>query len=170
MSRLRLAALGVAILFCVAIAANSASGLEQIWSERLTSLGLTSAHAMIEYSLTDDCELGSVRAMNASSKAFFDSRTIDRIVATAIGPFETTNRTSNKNSRLISMKKRSFSWRTSVGHTQLVCSFYADGGLASATLKGPNRRSANTAKDRLVAVRLSTLGTSTTKFSFRLGD
>lgn len=174
---MRVVAFGVAIFFGAAIAADSVPGVAQNWSERLASLGLTSAHVVIEYSLTDDCEIGSVRALKASSRAVFDSQTIDGIVKTAIGPFETVNheliasgQTSGNNSRPLSMNKRSFSWRTSVGHTQLVCLFYADGGLASATLKGSDRPAANSVRERPVAVRLSTLGTSTTKFTFKLGD
>ena len=174
---MRVAAFGAAILFGAAVAADSVPGIAQNSSERLTSLGLTSTHVVIEYSLTDDCEIGSVRVLSASSKAVFDSQTIDRIVKTAIGPFETakheliaSGQTSSSNSRPLSMKKRTFSWRTSVGHTQLVCLFYADGGLASATLKGSHRPRANSVKERPVAVRLSTLGTSKTKFNFKLGD
>jgi hypothetical protein len=133
------------------------------WIDRAKSLGLTHASIVIDYSLTDECDVGPVRIRRSSSKRFFDPGTVSQLVQEAIGPFEVAEAT-----RTSSMTKRKIAWNTSVGHSYLVCRFYADGSLASATLVGSGDGFTKTVQDRSVTIRLSTLGTNEIRFSFRM--
>ncbi len=141
------------------------SELGKHWIDRARSLGLTHASIVIDYALTDECDIGPVRIRRSSSKRFFDPGTISRIVRESIGPFDVAEAT-----RTSSMTKRKIAWKTSVGHSYLVCRFYASGSLAGATLVGSGDGFTKTVPDRSVAIRLSTLGTNEVRFSFRIEE
>ncbi len=129
-------------------------------------LGVTAASIVIEYSLTDECTLGSIQTRNAKPARFFDAATIEKIVRQTIGPVEIVN-DQRRGQQLPPMSRQKVRWPTRIGHSHLLCSFNADGRLATATLVDTSGHQPSV-KERSVAVRLSTLGTNKSKFVFRL--
>ena len=174
---MRCYAVCLAVLSAAIVYADSRPNSGFNWYDRAASLGVTRASIVIEYSLTDDCNLGRVRTRNSTSAQFFNAQAIDRIVEQIVGPFESPNDqlisqnlAATQAPQSISMTKRMFAWSTSVGHSHIVCTFYLNGDLATATLVGLNLLQTMTVDERPVTVRLSTLGTNQAKFSFRIEE
>ncbi len=161
------------LLLTVSVSTTSLSRQVSDWMQRAETLGITSAHVILEYSLTDDCELKPVRIVENSSEKVFTAAAIESIVKSVIGPFEAWNRqlidpldpTAEKPENL-AMVKRSFAWRTASGHSLIVCTFFADGRLDQAEFVLPNTPPAHTVPSERISQRLSDLPAKMRKVTF----
>ncbi len=164
-------------LLSVAATADSSSQGTPDWVQRAMDLGLRSAYVVLEYSLTDDCDLGPVRVTESSSSEVFDAAAIGEIIRSTIGPFEIKDGDTSESElspvgayeRLL-MTNRMFSWNTDLGHQYLACKFSSDGRFASAYYTDGRTPREKTVENRPVARRLSQLGTRTHKLVFEAED
>ena len=157
------------------ISATSFAQEEPDWIRRAASLGIESAHVILEYSLTDDCDLAPVLVLESTSDEIFDTAAIGQIVRTSVGPFESTGDDlpdpvllNDSVANQLSMTNRAFNWNTNLGHDFIVCQFYEDGSFASARYTDGQPPPSKSVVDRPVARRLSELGTRTQKMVFTL--
>lgn len=158
----------LAVHCCTMVSATSFAQEEPDWVGRAAHLGIESAHVILEYSLTDDCDLAPVLVLENTSEEIFDAEAIDQIVRTAIGPFESTDNDLPESRAGSSVTNRAFNWNTNLGHDYIVCEFYPDGSFASARYIEGHSPSSKSVEDRPVARKLSELGTRTQKMVFTL--
>ena len=163
------------IAAAVVLASLSVGAPVPQWMERAVALGIESAHLEIEYSLTDNCDLGVTRVIENSNPDVFDSQAVSDIIETVIGPFTSTNTAilslefdSDTTGKTLSMTKRTFSWDTDLGHRYIVCNFLASGAFESAIYSDGHLPPSKKSEDRPVARRLSELGTRVWKIEFDL--
>ncbi|MDH3614541.1 MAG: hypothetical protein OES10_14835 [Gammaproteobacteria bacterium] len=147
------------------------------WINRAANLGIESAHVILEYSLTDECDLDPVLVLESTSEEIFDPEAISHIVRTVIGPFDSTSNDllnsdllADSAAKRLSMTNRAFNWSTDLGHNYIVCEFYSDGSFASAKYTDGYSPPSKSVEDRPVARRLSELGTRTHKMVFTLEE
>lgn len=165
----------LAVHCCAMISAASFAQEGPEWISRASVLGIESAHVILEYSLTDDCDLAPVLVLESTSEEVFDTEAIAQIVRSVIGPFESarndprdSGRPGDSVTNQLSMIHRVFNWNTNLGHEYIVCQFYPDGSFASARYSAGDSAPAKSVEDRPVARRLSELGTRTQKMVFTL--
>lgn len=164
----------LAVQCCAMISATVLAQEGPDWIRRASILGIESAHVLLEYSLTDDCDLAPVLVLENTSEEIFDTEAIWQIVRTVIGPFESTDNdlieseSGDSIGSKLSTTNRAFNWNTNLGHNYIVCQFYPDGRFASARYADDHSSPSTPVEDRPVARRLSELGTRTQKMVFTL--
>ncbi len=154
--------------------ADSIQGQSPGWVNRASELGIESAHVVLGYSLTDDCQLGQVEVLESTSDALFDPAAVEHITKTMIGPFRVANRdivhigsSPPEIQERYQMTNRMYKWNTDLGHEYLICRFYSDGSYANAYYSDGRQAEQKVVEDRPVARRLSRLGTRTQKVVFK---
>lgn len=167
---MRFAVTFLAALCCTSISGPSFSQDGPDWIRRASKLGIESAHVILEYSLTDDCDLAPVLVLENTSEEIFDTEAIAQIVRTLIGPFASTDNDFPESRSGNSVTNRVFNWNTNLGHDYIVCQFYPDGRFASARYANDNSSPSTHVEDRPVARRLSELGTRIQKMVFTLDN
>ena len=168
MTRIRIVRIALGTVIGSMILLNSAQSQISKWTDRAVELGITSAHVVIEYSLTDDCNLAPIRIVENSSEVIFDAATIAEVIGELVGPFEFVNRRllrpelePSEEGAKLSMSGRKFRWDTDLGHSYIACRFYATGALADAVYIDGRIAVHQTVENRPVARKLSNLGTRT---------
>ncbi len=165
---MRFAVTFLAAQCCAMISATSLAQEGPDWIRRASNLGIESAHVILEYSLTDDCDLAPVLVLENTSEEIFDAEAIGQIVRTVIGPFASTDNGLPESRSGYSVTNRVFNWNTNLGHDYIVCQFDPDGRFASARYADDQSSPSTPVEDRPVARRLSELGTRTQKMVFTL--
>ena len=175
--RIRLIFVALPFLHIAVAASDSIAHGTPDWVQRAAELGIESAHGILEYSLTDECDLDQVQVTENTAEDVFDAAAVVQITRSIIGPFKTTNSeiVSSGLSALeaqerFSMTNRSFNWNTDLGHQLIVCRFFSDGRFADAYYTDGHEPPAKTVENRPVARRLSQLGTRSQKVVFQAED
>jgi hypothetical protein len=171
-----------AILSCIAIllsfpaSADSNIGKLGKITQDLDERGLTPAHITIEYSLTDDCDLTSLRVIENSHPDVLGPEVVNEVVRVMIGPFsgaapsdELIQFSTDGESppKMLSMTTRMISWNSDDGHRYVVCQFYSNGELESGRLiDGHGLQYDKKIKDRIIGQALSAMEPKTMRASF----
>lgn len=177
---MRAALLCSAILLSLHVSANSNIGKLGKITQDLDERGLTPAHLIIEYSLTDNCGLAGLHVVENSHPGVLGSEVVAEVVKVMIGPFsgstpsdEVIQFSADTESppKKLSMTTSMISWNTSDGHRYVVCRFYNDGELESARLiDGHGPQYDKKIGDRIIGQPLSELEPKTIRASFESED